>query len=206
MGVIMKSRIFNLYLFIFLLLASFNTAAANERAYNMILTEKTFSYKTHCYVLLGLDKNGTWNLLGGMRESIDKNNGITAARELYEESGTLIDKRGDVAYWSSLPFYEWGKHKVFIHDPKNLNINVSKLTEAAKRALADKNLPYSYREITRYQLIKLIDLVDLADAQSIKGQSGFYNHSQESNAMKIDGWLLYTLKYADKAALRPYMY
>jgi len=173
-----------------------------DRAYNMILTERTFGQQTHNYVLLGLENGTTWNLLGGKKEQGDKSRGVTAARELFEESAMQFDKRGDINYWSRLPSYEWGKHKVFIHDPKNLTVRVADLNKAAKNVL-NSNLPHDYKEMHRYQLIKLNDLIALAQAQVNNGQDGYYAHPNEKNMM-IDGWLLFTLKNADLNALRQY--
>lgn len=164
-------------IFLFFMLGIFSAAFADDRAYNLILVDRTFGNTGHCYVLLGLEEGKTWNLLGGKREITDKNRGITAARELFEESAMQLDKRGDVAYWTGLSFYEFGKHKVFIHDPKNLDIKVQKLNDAAKKVLANKNLPHQFKEMHRYQLVKLTDLVALANNQTKDGQVGFYKHS-----------------------------
>lgn len=193
-------------IFILSLLACFSTAFANDRAYNLILAERNFGNAVHCYVLLGLEGGKTWNLLGGKKDPTDKTRGAAAARELYEESAMLIDKRGDIPYWTSLPAYEYGKHKVFIHDPKNLDIKIFKLNDAARQALSNKNLSHHFKEMHRYQLIKLTDLVALANNQTKDGQAGFYNHPQEQKAMMIDGWMLYTLKNANKAVLASYLY
>lgn len=187
---------------------NFNQVSTDDRAYNMILTDRAFDNQTHCYVLLGLENNGIWNLLGGKKDKNDKTHGVTAARALYEESAQLLNKVDDVNYWSHLSSYEWGKHKVFIHDPKNLDINISKLNDAVKKVLVDKNLPDSYKEISRYQLIRLTDLFRLTNGrgQSTKEEAGLHYHPKEPQPMKIDGWLLDTLKNANVKDLVPYLY
>lgn len=180
---------------------------ANQRAYNFIMTERHFGNFTHNYALLGLERaSNSWNLLGGKKDPQDKNRGVTAARELYEESAMVLDKRNDANYWHWLPCYEFGSHKVFIHEPGNLFISCAELDAAALKAINNKNLPHDFKEMGRYQLIKVSDLVLLAQAQTYDGEPGYYNHSQEKSPMEIDGWLLYTLKQGGIAILQPYMY
>ncbi|MBA3238043.1 MAG: hypothetical protein H0T62_06795 [Parachlamydiaceae bacterium] len=179
-------------------------AKNNHRAYNMILTKRHFGIYVHNYALLGLEKN-SWNFLGGKKDSQDKNRGVTAARELYEESSMVLDIRHDIKYLQGCSFYEFGSHKVFIHEPGNLVISCSELNAAAIKAINNKYLPHDYKEMSRYQLIKVSDLVSLAEAQTHDGAPGYYNHPEESKTMKIDGWLLYTLKNAGTEILQPYI-
>jgi 8-oxo-dGTP pyrophosphatase MutT (NUDIX family) len=182
-------------------------AKNNQRAYNLIMTERHFGIFLHNYALLGLEKaSNSWNFLGGKKDPQDKNRGVTAARELYEESGMVLDKRHNTKYWYGRPFYEFGSHIVFIHEPGNLFISCSELNAAAIKAISNKKLPHDYKEMTRYQLIKIADLVSLAQAQTKDGAHDYYSHPQEHQIMKIDGWLLYTLKYAGTEILQPYMY
>jgi 8-oxo-dGTP pyrophosphatase MutT (NUDIX family) len=171
----------------------------------MIMTERHFGIYVHNYALLGLEKN-SWNLLGGKKDPQDKNRGVTAARELYEESGMVLDKRHNTNYWQGRAFYEFGSHKVFIHEPGNLFISCSELNAAAIKAINNKKLPHDYKEMSRYQLVKVTDLVSLAQTQIHDGAPGYYNHPDESKPMKIDGWLLYTLKNAGTEILETYMY
>lgn len=177
-----------------------------NRAYNLVLREENFGHADHIYVLLGLENGKTWNLLGGKQDPSEKTRGITAARELYEESGKFFDKRKNKKYWEKLSSYEWGDHKVFIHKPGDLPFKISKLDAAAKACINNPNLPHDYKEMHRYQLIRLTDLVALADAQTVKGANGYFKHNHESNIMEIDGWLLYTLKNADRNSINDYLY
>ena len=42
-----------------------------KRAYNLVLTDRTFNNRTHCYVLVGLEiSTKHWTLLGG---KVDEN-------------------------------------------------------------------------------------------------------------------------------------
>lgn len=181
-------------------------ASAHQRAYNMILTERTFNHQTHCYALLGLERSsGQWNLLGGKRDPSDITRGSTAARELYEESGMALDKRGDRAYWSSLPAYEFEEHKVFVHQPGNLPVRIKTLNYAGQKAIANRRLKHDYKEMSEYTLIKLQDLIDLSQQQHKRGSPGTYHH-YEKGPIQIDGWLLYTLKNGNINALNAYRY
>lgn len=179
-----------------------------SRAYNMILVDRDFANNGnhHCYALLGLERaTGRWTLLGGKIDGHETAIG-GGARELCEESSRVYDFTSQQfsTYWNSLPTYEYGKHKVFVHG-QTLSCDIQKLNKAATDIL-NTNWPHDYKEIKRYQLIKLNDFINLAWAQKIDGNSGFYNHPKEAKPMKIEGWVLYTLKYADKSALRNYMY
>lgn len=176
----------------------------NNRVYNLILTKRQFGKVEHTYVLLGFENGETWNLLGGQQDPEDKNSEAAAARELYEESGMFFDKRNDSAYWYNLSFYEHTIHKVFIH-PHTLNCDIQKLNLATKACRENKNLTHDYKEMWRYQIVKLSDLINLANSQTTKGQNGIYNHPSEKEPMKIDGWMLFTLKNADKAVFSKYL-
>lgn len=172
-----------------------------HRAYNMIITERQFGPSKHAYALLGYEAaSQSWNLLGGQQDPQDPTRGATAARELYEESAMMLDKRGDVNYWKKLPFYEYGSHKVFIHGG-TLPVCIKILNTAAMHALNNSQLPRAYKEMTKYQLVKLTDLVAMATA----GTHNIISHPMEG-PMAINQWVLYTLKKSDTTALRPYLY
>lgn len=182
---------------------------ATDRAYCMMLTERTFSGHKHTYVALGHDRDtrtgqltNTWNLPGGKKDAGDRTRGVAAARELYEETGKYIDKRRDPNFWSSLGFYAHGRHKIFIIAPGQVKVNIAKLNSAVNSAI-NSNLSHEYKEMAEYELIKLTDLVKLAKNQNIDGQSKTYHHPTHGN-MTIDGWLLTTLKKADRTSLKQY--
>ncbi|MBA3815467.1 MAG: NUDIX hydrolase [Parachlamydiaceae bacterium] len=178
----------------------------SDRAYNMILTERTFGPTTHCYALLGKERaTNSWNLLGGKKEIGDKTRGVTACRELFEESCPHFDKRGNVGYWQGLSSYEFEKHKVFIHNPGNLSVKIDQLNKTAQQAIKNTSLPYCYKEMSEYTLIKLSDLISLANGQKVKGNNEAYSHPKNGN-INIDGWLLYTLKNANISSLNSYRY
>ena len=169
-----------------------------ERAYNLILVNTPNGY----YALLGLENGLVWNLLGGQRERGDPTRYVTAARELYEESVGLIDKRFDDDYWCSLSSYEYGKHKVFIHG--TLNIDINQLNHAAQAVSNNRDIAREFKEMHRFQFIKLIDLCNLTNCQLARGQHVMCTHPHEKH-MIVDGWLIYTLKNANKSALEKYL-
>lgn len=172
----------------------------DQRVYNMILTERAFGGgKSNTYALLGFENGESWNLLGGKQDVHDVYNEVAAARELYEESGKLLDKRNDYNYWKNRPYYEYTKHKVFIHEPGSIDINIEKLNKATKLCINDKSLSHDYKEMHRYQLIKLSDLIKLTESKT-----SIYNHPTETE-MKINEWLLFTLKNADKSHLSTFV-
>ena len=174
----------------------------DQRVYNMILTKKSFGKSLDVtYALLGFENGKTWNLLGGKQDPGDKTSKHAAARELYEESGTFFDKQSDEAYWNKLPCYEHTKHLVFIHLPGMLDCNINKLNEATKLCIANKSLTHDFKEMYRYQLIKLADLIKLAHSQIVNGKNGYYKHSCEESPMEIDGWMLFSLKNAGTIGL-----
>jgi hypothetical protein len=172
-----------------------------NRAYNLILHKTPRESTT--YLLLGLENGKVWNLLGGQQEPGDKNRGITASRELYEESATIFDKRGDVKYWERLKSYEHTIHKVFIHPPGELDCDLLKLNVAAKKCREDTTLPHDFKEMHRYTLVKFKDILELALQQKTKGYNGTLQNGREH--MIIDGWMLYTLQKADKTDLMKYV-
>ena len=164
------------------------------RVYNMILIDKTFKEK-HCFALLGLEKStNCWTLLGG---KIDPTNSFeeNAARHLYIKSGMLLKH-----HCKDLKSYTFGAHKVFIHTPGNMIFSVEELNINIKKIIKNKQLSDEYKEISRFQIIKVTDLMTLAK-QSIKGHSAAYIHAKEPKPMIIDGWLLYTLKHSTEEML-----
>lgn len=171
-----------------------------NRVYNLILTERTFGDQTHCYALVGLEiATNHWTLLGG---KVDNNETLyeAAARELYEESSATIDKRNDHAYWNSLPFYEFGGHKVFVHKPGSIDVNITNLNNAAIN-IQKTNKPHDYKEMARYQLLRLTNFVDSTNLR----KNSFY-HSKEKQPMIFDGYIIYTLTKANISVLNMYKY
>lgn len=178
----------------------------DQRVYNMILTKRTFGTGngTHTYALLGYENGKQWNLLGGKRDG-NETYEQAAARELYEESGMLLNKQHDSNYWHNRPYYEYTKHRVYIHEPGSLDINIQKLNEASYKCRYNPSLPHDFKEMHRYQLIKLSDLLDLVKSQVERGKDTSYDHPTEREPMIINGWLLFTLKNADTRELLKYI-
>lgn len=176
----------------------------DQRVYNMILTKRTFGNVTHTYALLGFENGMQWNLLGGKQDQGEKNEDA-AARELYEESGMILDKRNDKQYWSNRPYYEYTKHKVYVHEPGSLDINIQKLNTGAESCMRNRYLKHDFKEMHRYQLVKLLDLIELTKLQHVKGDDTYYKHPTEKEPMKINGWMLYTLKHANISELLKYI-
>lgn len=177
---------------------------STQRVYNMILTKRAFNGKESTYALLGYENGQTWNLLGGKQDP-NEDMYVACARELYEESGKYYDKRNNTNYIMGLPRYGHGAHKVFIHKPGNLDCNIAKLNEATRQCRDDKSLPHDYKEMYRYQLVKLEDLISLAEQQSSTTNPSSYIHPQEDYPMKVDQWLLYTIKKSGVKKLRAYV-
>jgi hypothetical protein len=168
-----------------------------SRAYNLVLTDRTFNNRTHCYVLVGLEiSTKHWTLLGG---KVDNNETlqVAAARELYEESCATIDKRNDTVYWVNLPFYEFGGHRVYVHRPGSIDVNINNLNNAATN-IQKSNKPHDFKEMSRYQLVRLTDFANLRDK--------IYNHPTEKESMEFDGYIIYTLTRANLSVLDPYKY
>lgn len=176
----------------------------DQRVYNMILTKRTFGNVTHTYALLGYENGQQWNLLGGKRDE-NETYEQAGSRELYEESGLLLDKRGDHSYWNSRPYYEYTKHRVYIHEPGSLDINIEKLNKATNDCRNNPNLRHEYKEMHRYQLIKLSDLVSLSKSKGSSGEHATYNHPTERQPMTINGWMLFTIKNANISELLKYI-
>jgi hypothetical protein len=178
----------------------------DQRVYNMILCKKSFGQsKDITYALLGYENGKTWNLLGGKQDDTDKTSEDAGARELYEESGKFFDKQNDPNYWGKLQTYSHTKHLVFIHPSGYLDCNIAKLNEATKLCSLDTSLTHDFKEMHRYQIIKLIDLINLADSQKSRGEFCKYKHPQEKEPMVIDGWLLHSLKSAGKSKLSQFI-
>jgi len=62
-------------------------------------------------------------------------------------------------------------------------------------------LTHDFKEMHRYQIIKLSDLIDLANSQISNGQNCFYKHFSEKEPMEIDGWMLFSLKNSGNSKL-----
>ncbi len=177
------------------------TMEPKNRVYNMILTKRTFGGETHNYCLMGFERySKTWVFLGGAQEPQDASKRQTAARELYEESSCVIDKRNDYDYWSHLAFYQTRYHTIFIHN--QIPIEIYKLNAAAKKVYQNKNLPFDYKEMEKYQLVKLIDLLQMA-WHPVRGN--LYKHPKE-NLMKINGYVLKALSTADTELMHAYAF
>jgi NUDIX domain len=175
-----------------------------QRTYNMILTKRSFNGKETTYALLGYENGQTWNLLGGKQDP-GEDQYQAVARELYKESGKYFDKRNHQAYLMGLDQYKHGAHTVFIHPPGNLDCNISRLNEATNKCRNNKSLRHDFKEMHRYQLIKLEDLIDLAEKQTDTSGPSSYKYSQETSPMLIDQWLLYTIKRSGVKKLRAYV-
>jgi len=177
----------------------------DQRIYNLILTNRTFGNFTHTYALLGFENGQTWNLLGGKADP-NETYEQAAARELYEESGMYY--KMDPSYWNNLPYYEHTKHRVYIHAPTSQvgsTCIIEKLNSATTKCINDRSLSHDFKEMHRYQLIKLSDLIKLSNAQYIDDKTSLYRHPTEKEHMRIDTWLLFTLKHADKTELLKYL-
>lgn len=177
----------------------------DQRVYNMILTSRIFGNSTHTYALLGHENGKGWNLLGG-KANHNETYEQAASRELFEESGKYYDIKS-YKYWQNLKYYEHPKHRVYIHPPQSLVgsiCNIQKLNDATKMCMNDPTLPHDYKEMHRYQLVKLSDLINLANSQHKKGEDTFCNHPSEKDPMRIDGWMLFTLARANISELLKY--
>lgn len=183
-------------------------AQGQDRAYVMLMADRTFGPAPHAYVALGQDrKSDEWNLPGGKKDPGDPTRGAAAARELKEETAGVINKVGDKGFWTNRPSYEFGRHKVFLIAPGEINFQIGQIDAAVKKNAANSSLHYSLREMKAYEFIRVSDLVNLANQQARDGQTMVFNHSQRGN-MTIDGWMLTTLKKsgAGNGALARYQY
>jgi 8-oxo-dGTP pyrophosphatase MutT (NUDIX family) len=192
-------------------------AQASSHAYVMMLEERTFGQTPHVYVVLGQDrKSGKWNLPGGNQEQGDPTRAAAAARELKEETGGLVDRTGDVPFWSNLKSYEHGAHKVFIFEPGTNAVPVKTLDATVAANAQNKKLHYTLREMKAYELVKLMDLIALANNQPDRVQNNTgkydappaldYQHAKRGK-MKLDEWMLFTLKSANvHSVLKNYKY
>lgn len=59
--------------------------------------------------------------------------------------------------------------------------------------------------MSEFELVKLTDLLDLAQSQKNKGENLDYTHPIYGK-MTIDGWVLYTLKNADLKDLKKFIF
>ena len=120
---------------------------------------------------------------------------------------------------------EYTKHRVYIHAPQSqvgMKCIIGKLNDATTKCINDHSLSHDFKEMHRYQLIKLSDLIDLAKVQGVNTDRTYksdlaqaqdlsnknycsYKHPSEKDPMRIDEWMLFTIKHANISELLKYV-